>query len=207
MSARDLSKSLLGLALLGVAACLAACLNNARVPPLSPAGQGVRVDSGEPPTGAHLVGPVTATHGSGCGIANERGTEEGATAALREAAARRGITFVKITKKIKPYAGHECFHQEYTLVGLGYSIDGIKRAAPVAPILAPPLASASAPVVAPSAAVLPAPGSAAPAACAPPCSPGYACHAGVCEAECNPLCAADQTCRADRVCVPRAPTP
>ncbi|MEO8904930.1 MAG: hypothetical protein ABI488_21065 [Polyangiaceae bacterium] len=207
MSTRDLSKWLLGLASVGAAACLAACLNNAKLVPLSPAGQGVRVDSGEPPTGAHLVGPVTATHGSGCGIANERGTEAGATAALREAAARRGITFVKLTKTTKPYAGHDCFHQEYTLEGLGYRIDGIEKAAPLAPILAPSVASASAPGVAPSAAVPAAPASAAPAECAPPCSPGYACHASVCEAECNPLCAADQTCRADRVCVPRAPTP
>ena len=202
MSASGLSKWLLGLGA-GCVVALSACLNNASVPPVSPAAQGVRIESADPPPGARLVGPISATNGEGCGITHPRGTEEGASAALREAAAQRGITFVKLTKTVKPYSGHDCFHQEFTLEGLGYSIGGIK-AAPVA--AAPvPVPVASPPVLAPPVATTT--GSSEPAACAPPCSPGYACHAGVCEAECNPPCAADQTCRADRVCVPRVATP
>ena len=181
-------------------AALSACLNNASVPPLSPAAQSVRI-GGDPPSGARLVGPISATHGNGCGIANQRGTEEGATAALREAAARRGATFVKVTKTIKPYPGHDCFHQEFTLEGLAYSVDDVKPGASAAVSAPAPIASAPL-VTAPTAA-----SSSAPVACAPPCSPGYACHAGVCEAECNPPCAPDQTCRADRVCVARAAAP
>jgi hypothetical protein len=178
---------------------LAGCLNNASVPPLSPAAQGIQVSSTDPPAGAHLIGPISATHGNGCGIANQRGTEAGATAALREAAARQGATFVKIIKTVTPHPGHDCFHQEFTLEGLAYRVG---ESNPV-PVPAPPVASVSA--LAPSASPAPAAASgAAPSACAPPCSPGYACHAGVCEAECNPPCAADQTCRADRVCVARA---
>lgn len=177
---------------------LAACLNNASVPPLSPAAQAIQVTDADPPPGARLIGPLSATHGKGCGIANQRGTEAGATAALREAAARHGANFVKITKTVTPHPGHECFHQEFTIEGLAYSLPESK---PVV-LAAPPLGSAPMPVLAPPSAE--SASSAAPNACAPPCSPGYVCHAGVCEAECNPPCAVDQTCRADRVCVTRA---
>ena len=205
MSARAVSKWLLSFAGGSLVLSLPACLNNASVPPLSPTEQGVRIDSGDPPPGARLVGPISATHGNGCGITNPRGTEEGATALLRAEAARRHITFVKLTNTKKPYPGHDCFHQEFTLEGLGYSTDGIKTTATPAVSSAPPAPIASTPVVAASAT---APvGAAVPSECAPPCSPGYACHAAVCEAECNPLCSPQQTCRADRVCVPRVPTP
>lgn len=199
MRARDLPLWFLCLATVCLVP-LSACLNNASVPPLSPPAQGVRVDSGNPPPGARLIGPVSATHGKGCGIVNQRGTEEGATAALREAAAQRGATFVKITKTIKPYPGHDCFHQEFTLEGLAYSMNELKPAAPAAVSAPPPVVSA------PSATTFPSPAASAstpPLECAPPCSPGYTCHAGVCEAACNPPCAPDQTCRADRVCVAR----
>ncbi|HEX2669822.1 MAG TPA: hypothetical protein VHM25_03065, partial [Polyangiaceae bacterium] len=57
----------------------------------------------------------------------------------------------------------------------------------------------SAAVAAPAVAVSPA---TAPLGCEPPCSPGYACEAGICRALCNPACSAGQVCRADRVCVP-----
>ncbi len=208
MSARAVSMWLLSFAAGSLVLSLPACLNNASVPALSPTEQGVRIDSGDPPAGARLVGPISATHGNGCGITNPRGTEAGATALLRAAAAKRGITFVKLTNTKRPYPGHDCFHQEFTLEGLGYSTSGIKTTAAPAVISPPPAAPmpvASAPVLTPSAAVPV--GSSAPVECAPPCSPGYACRAGVCEAECNPPCSADHTCRADRVCVPRAPTP
>ncbi|MEP7052374.1 MAG: hypothetical protein ABJB12_18550 [Pseudomonadota bacterium] len=192
MSLSDLRKWLSGLGAVCLTA-LAACLNNAGVPALSPAAQAVRVSSADPPPGAHLVGPLSATHGHGCGIANQRGTEDGATAALREAAARRGATFVKVTKTVTPHPGHDCFHQEFTLEGLAYSVAENKTVAP--PVRSAPV------LAAPTAATI---SSDAPDACTPPCSPGYACHAGGCEAECNPPCAADQTCRGDHVCVARA---
>src|SRR4051812_8988784 len=103
MSARNLCKWFVGLACL---AALSACLNNASVPALSPAAQSVRIGGGDPPSGARLVGSISATQGKGWGIATQRGRKEGETAALREAAARRGATFVKVTKTTKPYPGH-----------------------------------------------------------------------------------------------------
>jgi hypothetical protein len=36
--------------------------------------------------------------------------------------------------------------------------------------------------------------------CTPPCSPGYACHAGKCTAECNPPCSPGYACADDRTC-------
>jgi len=105
-----------------------------------------------------------------------------ATAALKEAAARRGLGFVKLTRVTKPYSGRDCYHLEYLLEGAGYYLNG-------APAAAAPVASAS---------TVP--------ECSPPCSPGYACRASVCTPLCNPACAPEQICRADRVCVP-GPTP
>jgi hypothetical protein len=40
--------------------------------------------------------------------------------------------------------------------------------------------------------------------CTPPCSPGYECQAGVCQALCNPACSPGFTCSADRLCRPAA---
>src|SRR3954464_13622946 len=118
-------------------AALTACLNNASVPALSPAARAIQVTNADPPPGARLIGPLSATHGNGCGIANQRGTEAGATAALREAAARHGANFVKITKTVTPHPGHECFHQEFTIEGLAYHVGESK---PV-PVSAPPVTS------------------------------------------------------------------
>jgi hypothetical protein len=51
----------------------------------------------------------------------------------------------------------------------------------------------------------PAPVPAAPAlVCEPDCSPGYVCLRGTCVSACNPLCAENERCGADRSCHPRA---
>jgi len=158
--------------------CSAACVPAGPVVPLSPQAQAVRVDKGEPPPGARLVSAVEATAGHGCGIDADRGTLNGAMAALKEAAARQGMNFVKLTKESKPYSGHDCVHGEYTLSGLGYRVG-----------------QATVPPVVPTASV----------ACLPPCAPGYLCSAGQCQPQCEPGCAAGQICRADRVCAAVAP--
>lgn len=156
---------------------------------LSPRASTVRVEKGNPPPEASLVGPIEVTDGKGCGIGGDLGTEEGAIFLMKEAAARRGIDFVKTTRVKKPYSGHDCYHQEYIIEGIGYALPHPVPApapAPVAPPVAPPVAVAPA------------------AECNPPCSPGYACERGVCAALCNPACGEGMTCRSDRVCVPSA---
>jgi hypothetical protein len=43
---------------------------------------------------------------------------------------------------------------------------------------------------------------AAPDGCNPPCSPGFACKATVCEPVCNPACEKGETCTRKRICEP-----
>jgi hypothetical protein len=187
----------------GTALVCVACVIETPLRPVSARAQAVHVEEGDPPAGAQLVGPIEGTDGSGCAFDDARGTLRNATTALKEAAVRSGADFVKVTKVTKPYSGHECYHQEFKLEGLAYRV----HPAPAAPLQPAPPAPAIA-VAAPAIAAAPAADSASPqaAACTPPCSPGYACEAGVCRALCNPACGAQQTCRADRVCVP-APGP
>jgi hypothetical protein len=166
---------LIGCATLAVA--LAACRDEPPARPVSAWAAGVRVENGEPPAGARLLGEVAGSDGSGCSIGGDRGSLRNATTALQEAAARRGATFVKLTQVVKPYSGRDCVHQEYTLRGLAYAVEGARPLLPVT----------------------------TQSACAPPCAPGYACSlAGVCEAQCSPACRPQEICRADRVCVPAA---
>jgi len=156
---------------------LAACHDEPPLRPVSAWAAHVRVAEGDPPPGARLIGEVEASDGKGCGIEGDRGSLRNATAALQEAAARKGASFVKLTAITKPHSGHDCVHLEFKLRGLAYVLAN----APAPPVVA------------------------APSACVPPCSPGYSCNAaGVCVAECNPACGPTQICRADRVCVPAA---
>jgi hypothetical protein len=175
-------------------AALAACNGVAAVQPVSPQAQQVRVEESDPPAGATPLGELEVTHGQGCSFTGDQGTREGATALLREAAAQRGANFVKVTQVIEPYSGHDCVHREFKMQGLSYRLAGTSAVAPGVAAAAAP-APLSAPVVAVGT-------PAAPLACEPPCSPGYACEAGICRALCNPACGAGQVCRADRVCVP-----
>jgi hypothetical protein len=196
---------------------LAGCNGLAKVQPISPQAQQVRVEESDPPSGATPLGELKVTHGQGCSFTGDQGTREGATALLREAAAQRGANFVKVTQVVEPYSGHDCVHREYKMEGLSYRLAGTPGVAPVAAVAAPisPASastaasmSASAPSTpTPVTAATPAVGVSTPAAplgCEPPCSPGYACEAGICRALCNPACSAGQVCRADRVCVPAA---
>lgn len=187
-----------------------ACSVPRTLPALSPRAQLVRVEKAEPPAGARLVGPIEVTDGKGCGIGGDLGTPEAATFSLKEAAAQRGIQFVKVTRVEKPYSGHDCYHQEYTIRGLGYALPEPAPSASAAP--APPPAPPAPPAIAlpPAPPVVAPPPAAAEAlpptkACEPPCSPGYECRAGVCEALCNPACGEGRVCRSDRVCVPAVP--
>jgi hypothetical protein len=164
---------------------VAACNGVAAVPALSPQSQQVRVEEREPPDGATPLGAIAVTHGQGCSFTGDRGTREGATALLKEAAAQRGANFVQVTKVVEPYSGHDCTHREFKMEGLSFRLAGT-----------------------PSVVASPPPSTQAPALdCSPPCSPGYACEAGVCHALCNPACGTGQICRADRVCVPAPAAP
>jgi hypothetical protein len=164
-----------------------ACVVETPVRHVSARAQAVRVSDRDPPAAARLIGPVVGTDGQGCGFDDARGTRSNAITALKEAAARNGADFVKVTKVTEPYSGHDCYHQEFRLEGVAFRVSAV--VAPQAPVLTTPAPSA----FATNSTVL---------MCTPPCSPGYACDSGACRALCNPPCGVGEVCRADRVCVP-----
>lgn len=144
----------------------------------NPNEQGVRIEASDPPPGARWVGPIQASDGPDCAVLERSGTEARALAELRKTAVRQGIDFIKLTQVTKPHSDHVCVHKQYKIEGVGYRTAAAPALAPIAP-------------------------ASLPATCSPPCATGYACHAGTCEAECDPACGADQYCRFDRVCAPR----
>jgi hypothetical protein len=189
----------------------AGCNPEPALRPVSPQAESVRVESFDPPVGARLAGPIQASDGEGCGVSGTRGSLANATTALKEAAARRGVGFVKLTRVTKPYSGHDCVHLAYELEGLAYYLAPATPpvVSAVTPLAAgvPSAVGASSAVGVPSAVGAPSAepvGATLAAECAPPCSPGYTCNAGLCQALCNPACGPQQICRTDRVCVPAA---
>ncbi len=162
-----------------VSLSLAACSPPDGAGAVSPQTGGLRVETGEPPPGARLVGPIAGSDGPDCALLESRGTEAGALADLRKTAAQQGVDFVKVTEVTKPHSDHTCVHKRYRIEGLGYAV------ASSPPHRAPLLL----------------------AACTPPCAAGYTCHAGTCEAECDPPCGPAQFCRFDRVCAAVTPVP
>lgn len=180
---------------------LSACNGVATVKPISPQAAQVLVEESDPPAGATPLGELKVTHGEGCSFTGDRGTREGATALLREAAMQRGANFVKVTKVVEPHSGHDCYHREFVMQGLSFRLAGTPNAVPLAAPAAAAAGSSAPPAPASTAGAVPA----TTLDCTPPCSPGYACEAGICRALCNPACSTGQVCRADRVCVPATP--
>jgi len=63
------------------------------------------------------VGPITATHGGGCGIYGSTGSYEGAYALLKNKATTLGADYVQIYKIVEPHSEIGCFHKAYTITG------------------------------------------------------------------------------------------
>ncbi len=222
--------SCLGLAaLLGLLACA-----SAEPEALSPAGSTVQTGQ-DVPTGLCYLGPVVVSSGGGCGLFARRGSYEAALAELRNVAAERGATFVKIESVVSPHDDQGCTTGAYEIHGIGFASGSTAASAaaqasaagnPAPTALATPASPAPAANSAPAASTAPtaatvstAPASlAAPvppvatapagadATCTPPCSPGFNCESGRCTPQCNPACAAGEVCNNHRTCEP-APAP
>ena len=101
---------------------MAGCATVAPQPVLSPAMEAVDLRLSEPPPGARLIGPVEASHGSGCGSFGEVGTEQGALENLKLAAFTRGANYVEVKERTPPHTTEFCFDQHYRISGVAYQI-------------------------------------------------------------------------------------
>lgn len=97
-----------------------ATTSTAPLPVLSPAIEDVDVRLSEPAPGAQLIGPVEASHGSGCGAFGESGTEQGALENLKIAAFKRGANYVQVKDRTPPHPTEFCFDQRYRISGFAY---------------------------------------------------------------------------------------
>ncbi len=164
-----------GLAMIG-------CGGAARAVQMTPQAQSVQTGTDDPPPGMREIGPVEAVHGHGCGSHGREGQYESAYAELRNTAASRGATYVKIVQMIEPHSENpRCYDQRFIIRGLAYAPGEATSEAQQAPE--------------------------ATNNCNPPCSPGYECQAGVCVALCNPPCSPGYECANDRTCQPVALSP
>ena len=81
----------------------------------------IRTGKFDPGEGYIEVGPITATHGGGCGIYGSLGSYEGAYAILKNKAATLGADYVQIYKIIEPHSEIGCYNKAYTITGTAYS--------------------------------------------------------------------------------------
>jgi hypothetical protein len=109
-----------GLVVLGVVLSLLGC---APAPPLvdTPGEAEVRTGKADPDAGAQELGPITATHGGGCGMFGHKGSYEGATALLKQKAASLGADYVQVYQIVEPHWEVGCgMFQGFTIRGTAY---------------------------------------------------------------------------------------
>jgi hypothetical protein len=165
------------------AALLGVLLSWGAAAPATPQGQTVDTGKAAPPLGARNLGPIDASHGSGCGIFAVRGSYEGALAQLRNRAGEIGGNYVQIESVTEPHDDAGCTTGSFAIRGVVFFVShGPVQAEQPAEQPAPPTG-----------------------ACDPPCSPGFACKGGACTPVCNPACEAGEVCTRRRTCEPAAP--
>jgi hypothetical protein len=161
---------------------LLGCMPDAKPPVLSEGGHHVYVGKEDPPRGAHEIGPLTVSDGDYC--SGPDGTYQHALVRLRNRAATKGANYLELMTVTEPHQDTRfCYDHEFVIRAMAYVLPPAREAQEA---------------------------EAETDACDPPCSPGYTCNAGTCDAVCNPACATNQVCRADRTCGPAdgaAPSP
>jgi len=75
---------------------------------VSPGAGEVRTGKADPGEGYQELGPVTATHGGGCGMFGHKGSYEGATALIKQKAALMGADYVQIYQIVEPHPEIGC---------------------------------------------------------------------------------------------------
>jgi len=107
------------LAALGLVVTLVGCT----APPvgISPGAGEVRTGKADPGEGYQELGPVTATHGGGCGMFGHQGSYEGAYALLKNKATMMGADYVQIYQIVEPHPEIGCgMNKGFTLRGTAY---------------------------------------------------------------------------------------
>ncbi len=163
----------LGLLCVGAYFCSLGCGGAATPVEMLPEGQSVHTGTTDATEGMQEIGTIEVRHGGGCGLYGHEGNYESAYAMLRNEAARRGATYVKILQVLEPHTEGGCYEVGFVIRGLAYS-GGVPQ----------PAASAGGEQ----------------ASCDPPCSPGYRCENSTCIALCNPPCQPGFACADDRTC-------
>jgi hypothetical protein len=115
-------------------AFVAAGCSSQVAPPSVPGASAVVLSEASPPEGFVQLQQLSVQSGQGCGVLGDRGSRADAEAKLRDAAAKLGASFVRITEVREPQPNHQCVEREYKLSGVAY-----RKAAPASP----PVASAS----------------------------------------------------------------
>jgi hypothetical protein len=164
------------IAVAAIVPAAASCYADAQPVAVAPAAQDVEVGKADPPGGSRSLGPVEAVHGDGCGGFGTKGSYESALAVLRNKAQTMGGNYVQVMTMTEPHSENGCFDDRFVIRGVVFRLGAAPAAASVT--------------------------AATSDGCDPPCSPGYACQAGVCHALCNPKCGANEVCRQDRTCGP-----
>jgi hypothetical protein len=162
------------------ASLLAAC--GAKAPAHSGPGRSVVLSEDSAPSGYVEVQNVSAKSGKGCGVFGDVGSREAAEQLLRDAAAKLGASYVRVTSVESPRPNHQCIEHEYSISGVAYR-------SPAAAEPVPP--ASSSPAVAAAAAA-----SAAPAA-TPPASPRVCVPGGTQACLGAGACQGAQACRDD----------
>ena len=90
----------------------------ATAPPVkvAPGAMRVVIRKADPPPGYIEMGPISASHGYGCGYFGKKGTYESAYNALRNKAAKHGADYVRIVGTSEPklkLLGLNVFMQDY----------------------------------------------------------------------------------------------
>jgi hypothetical protein len=88
---------------------------------LTPQGSKVEISTRDPNPGLREIGPISATHGFGCGRMGTQGNFEGAYNLLKNRAAELGATHVQIMTQTEPHFEGQCYDNNYTIRGRAFT--------------------------------------------------------------------------------------
>lgn len=98
---------------------LSGCHNRKIMPPV-PGAENITVGKGDPADNYVDIGPVSGSHGKGCGGFGYTGTYEGAMRNLKDNAAIMGADHIQIFTINQPYLSGDCFVNRFSINGTAF---------------------------------------------------------------------------------------